>query len=231
VQQITPGNQPRGLSRKDLLKRAGIVGAAAAVPTGFLAREASSQPTVSSQREALEALTPTETDALDAFVDRLIPEDALGPGAVSAGVPSFIDRSLAGALAANLSQYQNGLAALDALAQSSYGSTFAKLTNAQRDALITQLAANTAKGFSPDSRTFFTLVREHTLQGMFGDPYYGGNKNDAGWKLMGFPGIGLDIKAADQRTGVTSYVSKYQKSTYDWAEFKRGARKVASHDH
>jgi gluconate 2-dehydrogenase gamma chain len=202
------------------------------VPTGFLAHEASSQPTAT-RREALEALSPSEADTLDALVDRLIPTDELGPGAVSAGVPTYIDRALAGALSANIEQYQSGLAALDALAVSSYGAAFARLTAVQKDTLVSQLAANTARGFSPDARTFFTLVREHTLQGMFGDPYWGGNKNKAGWDLMGFPGIALDVKAADQRAGTTAYVSQYKASTYDWSAFQRNKPSVkgAGHGH
>ena len=59
---------------------------------------------------------------------------------------------------------------------------------------------------------------------MFGDPPWGGNRNNIGWKLIGFPGIGLDIKAQDQRTGTTSYVSQYKKSAYDWDEFKRSTK-------
>ena len=59
------------------------------------------------------------------------------------------------------------------------------------------------------------------LQGLFGDPYWGGNKNGAGWKLLGIPGISLDVKPQDQRVNVTRYVSQYKNSTYQWDEFKK----------
>ena len=65
------------------------------------------------------------------------------------------------------------------------------------------------------------------MQGMFGDPHWGGNRNNIGWKLMGFPGISLDIKAADQRTNTTTYVSQYKGSAYDWDEFKRTGKAMS----
>ena len=40
----------------------------------------------------------------------------------------------------------------------------------------------------PTARGFFTMLRTHTIEGMFADPIYGGNKDFAGWKLIGFPG-------------------------------------------
>ena len=212
------------ISRVDFLKRAGLVGAAAAAPAGLLAREAEGRPEVVEAREALETLTPGEADTVAAFVDRLIPPDANGPGAVDAGVVTFIDRALGGALRFNQAEYSANLPALDSLAQSTYGAVFKSLTAPQKDALLTRMAANTAPGFTPDSRTFFNLVREHTLQGMFGDPYWGGNKSSIGWKLMGFPGISLDVKMNDQRVNVTRRTSTYRASTYDYALFKRNGR-------
>jgi gluconate 2-dehydrogenase gamma chain len=221
------GRQGSALSRRDLLKRASVVGAAVVVPGGVLAREAEAEPTVI-HRDALQTLSPAEADTLDAFVGRLVPNDGVGPGAVEAGVTHYIDQSLAGALQSNQNDYALGLAALDVAAVAAYKTTFAKSTDAQKDALLTQMSANTLRGgFNGDARTFFNLVREHTLQGMFGDPHWGGNRNNIGWKLMGFPGISLDIKAQDQKTGTTSYVSQYKASAYDWDEFKRNGKAMS----
>jgi gluconate 2-dehydrogenase gamma chain len=193
-----------------------------------MAREAEGRPQVVEARTALEALTPAEADTVEAIVDRLVPADANGPGAVDAGVVSFIDRALGGALRFNMPDYQANLPALDALAQSTYGAAFRALTAPQKDALITRMSANTAPGFTPDSRTFFNLVREHTLQGMFGDPYWGGNRRNIGWRLIGFPGISLDVKAQDQRLNVARRVSTYRASTYDYALFGRNGRRSAA---
>ena len=37
---------------------------------------------------------------------------------------------------------------------------------------------------------------------MFGDPYYGGNKNFAGWDLIRYPGPRLATSPDDQKMGV-----------------------------
>jgi len=226
LSESIPGGKASALSRRELLKRASVAGAAVVVPGAVLAQEAEAKQVVI-HRDALQTFSPAEADTVDAFVARLVPSDALGPSAVEAGVTQYIDQSLAGALQSNAPDYANGLAALNAAATKTYGAPFAGLQDAQKDALLTQMAANTVAGFSPDSRTFFNLVREHTLQGMFGDPHWGGNRNSIAWKLMGFPGISLDIKAADQQTNTTTYVSEYKRSAYDWDEFKRTGKAMS----
>jgi hypothetical protein len=79
------------------------------------------------------------------------------------------------------------------------------------------MAAGKATGFEPDSATFFATVREHTLEGMFGDPVYGGNKGFAGWNLIGYPGVRMPVPPRDQRIGAT--VKRAHKSTYAGGEF------------
>ena len=63
------------------------------------------------------------------------------------------------------------------------------MSGARQDELLGKLDAGAASGFTPDSATFFTTLLSHAMQGMFGDPSYGGNANFAGWDLIGFPGI------------------------------------------
>lgn len=211
----------RRFSRRTLIQRAGALGVATAVPSALLSPQASAAPAAAQHYEAYTTLSPTQADALEAMLERFVPADSIGPGAVELGVGQFIDRAIGGALAVNRIDYERGLVALDAYAQATYGSTFKNASPDKQDAMITQMQANTLPGFNVDSRTFFNLVKEHTLQGLFGDPHWGGNKNGGGWKLMQIPGIGLDIKAADQELGRTTYVSQYRNSTYDWDEFKR----------
>ena len=45
------------------------------------------------------------------------------------------------------------------------------------------------------------MVRAHTLQGTFGDPFYGGNANFVGWDFLGYPGLRLAVTADEQRLG------------------------------
>ena len=58
---------------------------------------------------------------------------------------------------------------------------------------------NEVSGFRPDSRTFFHRIRQLTLEGMFGDPWYGGNRGFAGWDLIRYPGPRMAVSAEDQR--------------------------------
>src|SRR2546427_12103619 len=88
-----PAKQRGGsdFSRRDLLKRAGMLGAAAAVPVGGLAAGAAEHAREGAQaraampvREALETLPAAESDTLEAIAARLIPPDENGPGAAEA---------------------------------------------------------------------------------------------------------------------------------------------------
>ena len=211
----------RRFSRGTLIRKAGVLGVAAAVPGGLLSQQAEAASVGSASYETYSTLGPGQADVLEALIERLLPTDAVGPGAVELGVGQFIDRALGGALQSNRIDYDRGLSAIDAYSESTYGVAFKDASPDKQDAMITLMQANRLAGFNVDSRTFFNLVREHVLQGTFGDPYWGGNKNGGGWKLMAIPGISLDVKAADQELGRTTYVSQYKNSTYDWDEFKR----------
>jgi gluconate 2-dehydrogenase gamma chain len=212
------GGWSRALSRRDLLKRAGIVGVAVATPVAVGTEGAPAR-----ERETLESLTSVEAEALEAFVDRLIPADASGPGAVDARVTRYIDRALSGELAPLRSTYSAGLAATDSFARDQFGAPLADLGATQQDAVLTALEQNAAPGFAGGSRAFFDLVREHCLQGMFGDPVHGGNEDFVGWDLLGFPGVKLGFSAAEQELDVT--VVPAHKSTADYPLFKRGRKR------
>jgi hypothetical protein len=165
------------------------------------------------------ALTPAQRKTLESFVDRLIPQDENGPGAVECGAANYIDRALAGALVAEKAAFSEGLAGVEALARSAHNSGFAELSAEQRDALLTAMDNGTANGF-PNGRQFFNRVRRLTLEGMFSDPYYGGNRNFAGWDLIRYPGPRLAVSAEDQK--MQSPPKPYRKSAY-------GARDTHGH--
>ncbi|MGH9254484.1 MAG: gluconate 2-dehydrogenase subunit 3 family protein [Vicinamibacterales bacterium] len=216
------------LSRRDLLRGAGLVGAAAAVgPAGTLLPligKGAAYPDALAQagivrREALETLTAAEAGTLEAIAARLIPSDGNGPGATEARAAHYIDRALGGALASSREAYRNGLAAVDGYARTSKGASFAALSAADQDAVLRDMEANVAVGFVPDAATFFTLVRAHTIQGTFCDPYYGGNANFAGWDLIGYPGVRLAVTANDQR--LNPRLTPTHRSAYDYQMFSR----------
>jgi gluconate 2-dehydrogenase gamma chain len=145
------------------------------------------------------ALTAAERRTLEAVVDRLAPTDELGPGALAMGAADYIDLSLADFLAAEKGNIAEGLAAMNAFARASHGAEFAELPPGQKDAVLTAMENGTASGFGGDSRVFFNRIRRLTLEGMFGDPYYGGNRNFAGWDLIRYPGPRLAVSAEEQR--------------------------------
>ena len=210
------------LSRRELLKRAGLAGAAAAIgPAVANARAADeaavddvAQTPAAIPREPLEALTAAEADVLEAVCARLIPTDDNGPGAREARAARYIDRALAGFLAPSRQAYAAGLAAIDLAANNAHDLPFAKLSDADQDAILTSM----------DATAFFALVRTHTIQGTFCDPFYGGNANFVGWDLIGYPGVRTIVTEAEQRMGIT--LTPNHKSAYDYAMFN----KASAHD-
>ena len=221
---ITEDRPEKGLRRRELLRRAGVLGAAAAVPAAV-----ATAPGAAKEREQLQAFAAQESDTLNALLARLIPTDAAGPGATEARVGRYIDRQLAGEQKATAPLYEAGLAALDDHSRSRHGAPFTQLAPAQQDSILGDVEAGTAPGFVPDSATFFALVREHALQGMFGDPVHGGNADFAGWDLLGYPGVKLNFTRAEQRVGVR--VRRAHRSTADYELFETKGGKASGHGH
>jgi hypothetical protein len=67
--------------------------------------------------------------------------------------------------------------------------------------------------------TFFNQVRQHTIQGTFCDPYYGGNANFVGWDLLGYPGIRMSVSEQDE--ALNAHPTPTRKSAYDLPMFDR----------
>jgi gluconate 2-dehydrogenase gamma chain len=174
---------PGELSRRTILAGATLVPLAA---------------TTAAAQNAGSNFSQTQAQVLEAFLDRLIPSDESGPGAIECGVARYIDQSLAGDLAGEKVAILAGLAAVDALARNRHGMPFAELPPDQKDEVITAMENNTAPGFSPNSRAFFLRLRQLTLEGMFSDPFYGGNRGFRGWDLIRYPGPRLAVSPAEQ---------------------------------
>jgi gluconate 2-dehydrogenase gamma chain len=242
---------PRDVSRRHLFKQVGLAGAAAAVSaavpaaasaqtaaepatSGAVPKAAAPQPAVplpAPRLEALETLTAAEADILEAIVARLIPTDENGPGATEARAAHYIDRALTGPLRGARASYAANLAALDAYAQAKTGAPFAKLDPEAQDAVLTDMEKNIATGFTPSAAAFFALVRTHTIQGTFCDPYYGGNADFVGWDLIGYPGLRLTVTAEEQRMGTRP--APVRQSAYADASFAMSGagRKGGGHGH
>ena len=169
----------------------------------------------------LQTLTAAEAGILDAVVARLIPDDALGPGAKEAGATRYIDRALAGALSSSRQAYADGLAALDRYARSSRGTAFAELPPTDQDSVLIDVETGAATGFNGSSAAFFAMMLNHTHQGTFGDPYYGGNKDFIGWDLIRYPGVRTMVSATDQKTLERQQLRPNHKSAYDYESFTK----------
>jgi gluconate 2-dehydrogenase gamma chain len=143
-------------------------------------------------------LNQDDSAAIDAFAERLMPGVPGQPGARDAGVLNYIDLALAGAYAGLQDFYRRGCAALEDHCRKTYSKSFAQLTAAEQDAVITAIIEGKASSFTwPTSQAFFNTLRTHTMEGMFADPAYGGNKDFAGWRLVGFPGAQPVFTEAD----------------------------------
>jgi len=181
-------------------------------PTPAPTTTASGFGTVSSPQ----TLTAAQVLVLAAALDRLIPSDENGPGAKEAMVWRYIDLNLGGQYTALQPTYAEGLANLDDYAQQTQGQPFAHLEAAQQDAILKAMQAGTGPGGGA-GKAFFQVLRQHAVEGMFGDPSHGGNANFVGWNLIGYPGVRLVMPAEWQ--AVDARVPPSNKSTYDYSNF------------
>ena len=165
-------------------------------------------------------LDAAERRFINAACARIIPKDELGPGALEAGVPDFIDRQLAGPFGQGGNWYMQGpwdkglptqgyqtrltpaamyLAAIRGIdqqvARQGRAGTFAKLSPADQDSFLKSLENGQVElGGGVDARAFFDVFLQNTIEGFWSDPIYGGNRDMAGWKLIGFPGARYDYR-------------------------------------
>ncbi len=163
--------------------------------------------------------TPQEGAAVEALVDRLIPSDPDTPGGKDIGCAVFIDRQLAGphgrlesyfmggpfqkgtkeqgpqSPVTPAQQYRRALAAIDDACRGKYGGkSFVQLTDEQKDETITGLEKGSLKLQGVDGEEFFKLLLKDTQNGFWADPIYGGNKDMAAWRMIGFPGAHYDYR-------------------------------------
>jgi hypothetical protein len=145
--------------------------------------------------------TRDEAATVDAIAARIFPDDDLGPGARQADVVTYIDRALAGAEARFQQTYRTGIAALDRAAHARFGKDFVSCGEMEQDALIGALETDALPecGPPPQPSAFFGLLRAHTIEGVFSDPAHGGNRDLAGWKLLGYWGPQPGYSHAEQQ--------------------------------
>lgn len=134
-------------------------------------------------------LSPHEAAVVDALVAVIIPSEPGSPGAHEAGVVEYIDRGLAGFLRDLQPVYRQGLRLLAEVTTELTGAAdLVELDDEARRRVVARLDRLRHDDPTDPAGRFYAIVREHTIQGFFGDPAHGGNRDLAGWRLVGFPG-------------------------------------------
>jgi len=159
-------------------------------------------------------LNPEEAAFIEAVVDHMVPADEYSPKGTDLGLNIYIDRALAGGWGKGdrlymqgpwkrgvpsqgyqlpltpAELYRTGIAAANAACVKAYGKTFDKIGAAERQEFLVGMQGgkvNFENG--PPARVFFATLYANVMEGMFSDPIYGGNRDKAGWKMIGFPGV------------------------------------------
>ncbi|GAB2890008.1 gluconate 2-dehydrogenase subunit 3 family protein [Paraburkholderia jirisanensis] len=212
--------------RQFLIKSVAILPAAGAI-AGCDLHSGSTATASNAGNASADAATPyhptffnaREWTLLQAAIDRLIPSDAEGPGALELDVAVFIDRQMESGFGhasawymqgpfpheiPPASGYQNrmtprdvyrtGLAALDSHSVANFsGKHFEELSVVQKDDILHGMDGGKIKFEHVSAAAFIGMLWQNTKEGYFADPIHGGNKNAASWKMIGFPGARADF--------------------------------------
>ena len=166
-----------------------------------------------------------EVEFIEAACERLIPADDVGPGALDAWVPNYLDKQLGGAWGAGERLYRSGPwqtgtpmqgyqlpftpaelfhTAIRAINNelSAQRTSFASLPAEQQDAYLKGLEAGGRDLDGVPAAAFFEMLLQMTIEGDFSDPVYGGNRDMSAWKMIGFPGAYANYYEAIDRHGV-----------------------------
>jgi gluconate 2-dehydrogenase gamma chain len=228
--------------RRNFLLGAGTAVVATLAPTApSEAQTAQAKPAAppAAEPEPLLTLTATEHAFFAAAADTMIPGDELSPAGSECGVATFIDRQLAGAYGSGARLYRDGpfakakpelgyqlaltpreffragVAAANDWTRKTYGKDFDRLSEQEREAALKAMEQGKAEFPGFTSTMFFNALLQLTMEGFFADPIYGGNRNMASWKMIGYPGLPAtyhdDIK--------TYFGKKYDKPPRSIADF------------
>jgi gluconate 2-dehydrogenase gamma chain len=187
--------------------------AALAAPETTQAQQPAPATPPAPQAAGYEFLNLDEAAFIEALVDHMVPADEISPKGTDLGVNIYIDRALAGGwgkgdrlymqgpwkkgapsqgyqLPLTPAQlYRAGIEATNAHCLKTYGKTFDRIEDAQRQEVLTGLSTGkiTFDNGLP-VRVFWTTLYQTVIEGIYSDPIYGGNRNKAGWAIIGFPG-------------------------------------------
>ena len=146
-------------------------------PEILRAREHARHAAAANPPAGFEFLTPENAMEIEAIAAQIIPSDST-PGAREARVIYFIDRALATFDQDKRELCLKGLGELQRHCSEAFApeKLFSKLAPDLQIELLKSI----------EKSEFFEAVRIHTIVGFFANAEYGGNKDQLGWKLIGF---------------------------------------------
>ncbi len=206
------------IPRRRFLLGAGLAGTAVAAglnPPPAQAQTPAAAPPAPQANEPVTYLTLSVAEAafMSAVADTMIPADDLSPSGTDCGVVIFADRQLAGSWGGGAKLYRSGpfrkgkpehgyqlpltpreffavgIAATNAWTRKVHGKDFDRLAAKDREDALKALESSKAELADFDGKQFFDALINLVMEGFFADPIYGGNKNKAAWKMIGFPGL------------------------------------------
>jgi gluconate 2-dehydrogenase gamma chain len=158
------GGKLQGVTRRQFVAVGTLGGAALAAGCG------------SKASGGWEFFTDAQARTLKAICDQIVPRDDF-PSASEAGVLNYIDRQLVRHYRPHQDAYRDGLEQVETESRKRFGKEMAELGGADQLAVVTDLER--------DQRAFFEMVRNHTLEGYYGSPRHGGNREELSWKMLG----------------------------------------------
>jgi gluconate 2-dehydrogenase gamma chain len=121
-------------------------------------------------------LNERQASILSALCDQIIPADDF-PSASQAGVVTYIDRQLARHYSAHQDVYRDSLVQADAISRQRLNCSLVEATVEKQHQVSLAL--------EKDNRPFFDLLRQHTMEGYYGSPRHGGNRDAVSWRMLG----------------------------------------------
>ena len=169
-------NTMKKYNRRDFIKTMGLLyGSLLFAPACSL----------SSEKKTYQAFTEDEAACLVALCEQLIPADEY-PGATDAGVIHFIDRQSKLRFPDEQILFKNGVASLQAWSKTTYNQLFENLDASTQVEIMKSMEKDEIKSdlWVVSPREFFNKLLDRTMQGFYGSPRHGGNKDYVSFRMM-----------------------------------------------
>jgi len=179
-------------SRRQFLELVGALGlpsVALSADSGGQGKQKTPASLSAKSEPKLLVLTAHQTETLGALAEHIVPKDS-DPGARDAGAVEYIERVLAGNQAFKLPLYAAGLEGVDQTSRLMFGGDFVRLPFQEQTSVLKAIESGEGPAEiwkTVSSQEFFRLLWNHVLEGFYGPPEEGGNKDYASWKMIGFP--------------------------------------------